>query len=352
MRQMGVSKGVVAMAGVQRVPRSRGALIGIVLMLCGAWGALTPFLGPHFHYAYTSGDVSVYSPARVWLEITPGAATAAGGLILLGSALRAFAAFGAWLAALAGAWFIIGPTLLRLWASSGFSQLIPVGGTLRRSAEQLGFFAALGVVIVFCAALALGRLARVAGEAKPAAGRPGVPPWSQFYEQDLPDQDLADMDMEAPAPQETVPPRQKAGMLRGFRNFLMQGDLIVIAVGLVVALAFSTLIKAFTDNIITPLVNAAAGGGVAAGGLGWTINGQRIDLGAFIGAMIYFVIFVAVVYFLIVVPYRVFMRRRGTTVFGEPEPTRMCPECKAADLPIDATRCRYCASRLAAVAVP
>ena len=48
-------------------------------------------------------------------------------------------------------------------------------------------------------------------------------------------------------------------MLKGFKNFLMQGELIVIAVGLVVALAFSTLIKAFTDNIITPLVNSAGG---------------------------------------------------------------------------------------------
>jgi large conductance mechanosensitive channel len=53
-------------------------------------------------------------------------------------------------------------------------------------------------------------------------------------------------------------------MLKGFRNFLMQGDLIVIAVGLVIALAFSTLILAFTNNIITPLVNAAAGGGATA----------------------------------------------------------------------------------------
>ena len=49
-------------------------------------------------------------------------------------------------------------------------------------------------------------------------------------------------------------------MLRGFKNFLMQGDLIIIAVGLVVALAFSTLIKAFTDSLITPLINAIAGG--------------------------------------------------------------------------------------------
>ena len=69
--------------------------------------------------------------------------------------------------------------------------------------------------------------------------------------------------------------------MKGFRNFLMQGELIVIAVGLVVALAFSTLIKSFTDWIRRPLVNAAQGGGAGSQGLGWTINGQRIDLGSF-----------------------------------------------------------------------
>jgi large conductance mechanosensitive channel len=135
-------------------------------------------------------------------------------------------------------------------------------------------------------------------------------------------------------------------MLKGFKNFLMQGDLIVIAVGLVVALAFSTLIKAFTDNIITPLVNAAAGGGAAGKGVGWTINGQRIDLGAFISAVIYFLIFMAVVYFLIVVPYRAYMRHRGTTVFGDPPPTKTCPYCGASDIPVAATKCRYCTSQL------
>jgi large conductance mechanosensitive channel len=130
----------------------------------------------------------------------------------------------------------------------------------------------------------------------------------------------------------------------------MQGDLIVIAVGLAVALAFSTLIKAFTDNIITPLVNAAGGGGEAGKGLGWTINAQRIDLGAFISAIVYFVIFVAVIYFLIVVPYRAYMKGRGRTVFGDPKPTKTCPDCKSADLPIDATKCKYCASQLSAIA--
>jgi len=138
-------------------------------------------------------------------------------------------------------------------------------------------------------------------------------------------------------------------MLRGFKNFLMQGELIVIAVGLVVALGFSTLIKSFTDDVITPLVNAAGGGGVSKSGLGWTINGQRIDLGAFIAAIVYFVIFMAVIYFVLVVPYRSYMKKRGTTVFGDPPPTRTCPQCKS-DVPLAASRCKYCTSELAPAA--
>ena len=136
--------------------------------------------------------------------------------------------------------------------------------------------------------------------------------------------------------------------LKGFKNFLMQGDLIVIAVGLVIALAFSTLIKAFTDNIITPLVNAAGGGGV--NGLGVHVNGQLLNFGAFVSAIIYFIIFVAVIYFLIVVPYRAYSRRRGRTVFGEPAATRTCPECLSDDLPAAATRCKHCGTVIVAPA--
>lgn len=321
------------MPGVLRVPRSRGALSGVVLVVLGASAALIPFLGP-----------SVYTPARLWLEIVPGVAAAVGGLILLGSANRAFAAFGAWLAALAGAWFIVGPTVSTLWVSSGFPQTgSPVGGTLGRALGLIGFFTALGVVIVFFAALALGRLAVVATRDTELAAAPAGSGAGVVAARD------AERAAAAAGRADALHPEKETSMLRGFKNFLMQGDLIVIAVGLVVALAFSTLIKAFTDSIVTPLVNAA-GGGAAGQGLGWTINGQRIDLGAFISAIIYFIIFMAVIYFLIVVPYRAYMRRRGTTVFGEPQPTKTCPECKASDLPIDATRCKYCATQLAVIA--
>jgi len=134
--------------------------------------------------------------------------------------------------------------------------------------------------------------------------------------------------------------------MKGFKNFLMQGELVVIAVGLVVALAFSTLIKSFTDNIITPLINSVAGGGATGQGLGWTINGQRIDLGAFISAIIYFVIFMAVIYFAIVVPYRTYMAHRGASVFSEPAPSKVCPQCLSGGLPVAATKCKFCASEL------
>jgi large conductance mechanosensitive channel len=134
-------------------------------------------------------------------------------------------------------------------------------------------------------------------------------------------------------------------MLKGFKNFLLQGELIVIAVGLVVALAFSTLISAFTGNIVTPLVNSFEGSNSP--GLGWTINHQFINVGAFISAIIYFVIFLTVIYFALVVPYRAYMAKHGVTVFGQPAapaPVKTCPQCLSADLPVAATKCLHCAS--------
>jgi large conductance mechanosensitive channel len=133
-------------------------------------------------------------------------------------------------------------------------------------------------------------------------------------------------------------------MLRGFKNFLMQGNLVVTAVGLSIALAFSTLVSAFTGSVITPLVNAAGGGGT--NGLGFTVKGQLVDLGAFVSAVIYFAVFMAVVYFAIVVPYRAYSRRRGVAAFTEPAPTKACPACLSADLPLEATKCRYCGTAL------
>jgi large conductance mechanosensitive channel len=114
-------------------------------------------------------------------------------------------------------------------------------------------------------------------------------------------------------------------------------------VGLSIALAFSTLVKAFADSIITPLVNAIGGG---SNGLGFRVNGQLVNFGAFISAVIYFIVFVAVVYFAIVVPYRAYQRKRGVAVFTEPELTKACPACLSDGLPLAATKCRFCGTEL------
>ena len=140
-------------------------------------------------------------------------------------------------------------------------------------------------------------------------------------------------------------------MIKGFKNFLMRGDVIVIAVGLVTALAFSGLVKAFTDFIVNPLVSRAQGGHSIGLGvqLGQAGNPKTfLDLGSLISAVIYFVIFMGVVYYVIVVPYRRISARRGAVVFGDPAPSKTCPYCLSDDLPVAATKCRYCASELPA----
>jgi large conductance mechanosensitive channel len=132
----------------------------------------------------------------------------------------------------------------------------------------------------------------------------------------------------------------------------MRGDVIVVAVGLVVALAFSMLITAFTTDVINPIV--AAAGGKTGNGLGFYVSDHNpktfVDIGAFISAIIFFVIFIAVVYFVIVVPYKHVQARRGQTVFGDPAPVKTCPACLSSDLPAAALKCKYCGTDQPAVA--
>src|SRR6266536_4665560 len=162
---------VIHMNGMLRIPRSRGAVSGVALILLGAWGALIPFVGPYFHYAYTPDTGWTYTSGRFWLEILPGAGALAGGLIVLLSSYRPFALFGAWLAALSGCWFAVGGILVPAWPRLGVTTGEPVGGTMLRSVEQIGFFTGLGIAIVFFAALSLGRLSVVSvRDTKLAAG--------------------------------------------------------------------------------------------------------------------------------------------------------------------------------------
>ena len=107
---------------------------------------------------------------------------------------------------------------------------------------------------------------------------------------------------------------EKASMFQGFKDFVMRGNVIDLAVAVVVGAAFGAVVKAFTDYIINPII--AALGGADAIGLGFTINGQFVDIGAVIGAIFSFLITMAVVYYVFVVPMN---KARSMRATGEDE---------------------------------
>jgi hypothetical protein len=140
------------------MPRTRGAVSGLLLILLGAWGALVPFLGPYINWAYTTDRAWTWTAARGWLEVLPGAAVAVGGLMLLVSGNRGSAAFGGWLAALGGAWFAVGPAFASTLRIGAIGQ--PAAATdLKRALLEVTYFTGLGALIVFLGGAALARVA-------------------------------------------------------------------------------------------------------------------------------------------------------------------------------------------------
>lgn len=159
------------------MPRSRGAVCGLVLVILGAWGAVIPFVGPHFNFAYTPDQDWAWSPARGWLEVAPGAATVLGGLLLVFSGNRVTAIMGGWLAVLAGAWFVVGGEVAPLLGIGSAGD--PIAVTERkRAALEISYFSGLGALIVFVGGVALARLAvRLASDVEALASvRSAAPP--------------------------------------------------------------------------------------------------------------------------------------------------------------------------------
>jgi hypothetical protein len=152
---------------------NRGRVTGSLLMLLGAWGAIIPFVGPYFGYAYTPDTAWAYTSGRLWLSVVPGAAVVLGGLLVV--ATDSVAAPAAVLAALGGAWFVVGPPVIALVRPGGSispgTPVINLGAAFRPATmvflERLGFFYGLGALIMFLAAFALGEVI----VARMAAGR-------------------------------------------------------------------------------------------------------------------------------------------------------------------------------------
>jgi large conductance mechanosensitive channel len=128
--------------------------------------------------------------------------------------------------------------------------------------------------------------------------------------------------------------------MRGFRAFLLRGNVVDLAVGVVIGVAFGTVIAAFVKDLVTPLI-AAFGGQPDFSALYFTINKSKFLYGDFINAILAFVIIAAVIYFLVVIPYTALIERSRKEPPADPT-TKKCPECQS-EIPITAKRCAFCA---------
>jgi large conductance mechanosensitive channel len=135
--------------------------------------------------------------------------------------------------------------------------------------------------------------------------------------------------------------------LKEFRQFILRGNLVDLAIAVVIGAAFSAVVSAVVSDLITPLV-AAVGGKHDFSQLTFTINGSRFAYGHFINALVSFLIVAAVVFFLIVKPVNVLMGRMRTEPDVESE-TRACPECLS-QIPRPARRCAFCTAQVGPVA--
>ena len=128
-------------------------------------------------------------------------------------------------------------------------------------------------------------------------------------------------------------------MLKDFRQFLLRGNLVDLAIAVVVGTAFGAVVTALVSDLITPLI-AAVGGQPDFGDLDFTINDSRFAYGHFLNALVSFVIIAAVVFFLVISPMNALMDLLRSEKPVDEE-TRPCPACLS-QIPMAARRCSFC----------
>jgi hypothetical protein len=161
---------------MRRIPRTKGALSGFLIVLLGIWAGLVPFVGPYFHYAMHSNQHWQWFADRFWLEVLPAIVAVMGGMT------RVSMMFGGLLALAAGLWFIVGPNVSMLWNHGAITVGPPMGRhNLTRTLEWIGFFYGVGGLITMFSSYALGFMAalpivdeRVVGGRTAAAGTGAV----------------------------------------------------------------------------------------------------------------------------------------------------------------------------------
>ena len=132
--------------------------------------------------------------------------------------------------------------------------------------------------------------------------------------------------------------------MKGFRQFLMRGNVVDLAVAVVIGAAFGAVVTALVKDLITPLI-AAVAGKPDFSAIVFTVHGSKFPIGDFINALVSFVMVAAAIYYLIVLPMNAITARlhRGDK---PPDPTtKKCPECLSV-IPIGARRCAFCTSQV------
>ena len=133
--------------------------------------------------------------------------------------------------------------------------------------------------------------------------------------------------------------------MAGLKDFLMRGNVVDLAVGVVVGAAFGTIVEALTKDLLTPLI-AAIVGKPDFSAIQFTVNNSKFLVGDFVNAVVAFLLVATAVYYFVVVPMSKLMPAKVAPPPPPPPPTKTCPECLS-DIPLMARRCSHCTSQIA-----
>lgn len=133
-------------------------------------------------------------------------------------------------------------------------------------------------------------------------------------------------------------------MLKDFKQFLLRGNVVDLAVGIVVGAAFTSVVNALVSDFLTPFISAVAKVPDLSG-LFFMLNGSKFMYGHFVNAIISFILVSTAVFFFVVKPVNLLVERSRSKEPVDPT-TKKCPECMS-EIPIDATRCKFCAQPIA-----
>jgi large conductance mechanosensitive channel len=134
-------------------------------------------------------------------------------------------------------------------------------------------------------------------------------------------------------------------MFKGFREFVLRGNVVDMAVGVVIGAAFGTIVTAFVKDLLTPLIAALVGKPDFSGYV-FEVNGSKFLYGDFVNAVISFLLIAAAVYYFVVLPVNALMARIHKNEPAAAPDKKQCPECLS-DIPVGARKCAYCTSAIA-----